>query len=218
MWGLRTKGAPRALRTTQDVARPRCCSGGAGAVGAKAAGAGAAGAEAMACPRAANISSHQLNSNISSHQLECELRVLAAHDMLPYSSHEIARIQGDHYTPLHVAVGRGDCVAIELLLGAKADAGAPTLRGWTPLILASLNNYPHVCHALRKHGVDEEATCCEGKTARYYFAHTSIYGPGEDNCDYGWENKCIVYSGVGGDAMVPDYSGVGEDVMVPDYE
>ena len=75
-------------------------------------------------------------------------------DLVPLAAGEISRIVQNRWSALHIAVGRNDTCAIEALLVAKVDVNARTTGGWTPLMLAEMNEHQAAVTALRWHGVD----------------------------------------------------------------
>ena len=76
---------------------------------------------------------------------------LAELRLLPLSECDYSRIHYERYTPLHIAVGRNDIPAMDLLLAAKADAEAITTHGWTPLMLSAMNQYTEARETLKTH-------------------------------------------------------------------
>ena len=83
----------------------------------------------------------------------------------------------DRWSALHIAVGRNNTCAIGALLVAKVDVDATTTAGWTPLMLAEVDEHqPAVC-ALRRHGVDVDAKCVLGNTAADYALHPLVAAP-----------------------------------------
>ena len=80
----------------------------------------------------------------------------------------------NRWSALHIAVGRNDTCAMEVLLVAKVDVNATTTGGWTPLMLAEMNKHQAAVRTLRKHGVDETAKCVLGNTAEDYARHPLV--------------------------------------------
>ena len=105
--------------------------------------------------------------------LGCEVCTLChqsceAAALLPLAAGEISRIVQDRWSALHIAVGRNDTCAIDALLVAKVDVDATTTAGWTPLMLAYMNEHQDAVCALRRHGVGVTAKCVLGNTAADY--------------------------------------------------
>ena len=111
--------------------------------------------------------------------LGCEVCTLChqsceAAALLPLAAGEISRIVQDRWSALHIAVGRNDTRAIDALLVAKVDVDATTTAGWTPLMLAYMNEHQDAVCALRRHGVDVTAKCVLGNTAADYARHPLV--------------------------------------------
>ena len=80
----------------------------------------------------------------------------------------------NRWSALHIAVGRNNTCAIDALLVAKVDVDATTTAGWTPLMLAYMNEHQDAVCALRRHGVDVTAKCVLGNTAADYARHPLV--------------------------------------------
>jgi ankyrin repeat protein len=57
-------------------------------------------------------------------------------------------------TPLLEAASAGNNDVVELLLGYYASIDQGNIDGYTPLIVASLNNHPRVVRTLLAHGAE----------------------------------------------------------------
>lgn len=81
------------------------------------------------------------------------------------SSNEIINIDwkndsddwSDLSTPLHISVGCGHLSCVELLLKAGANRNCTSITGYTPLLVASMRNYPAIVSALLAADADADA-------------------------------------------------------------
>ncbi len=77
---------------------------------------------------------------------------------------DINAAEADGFTALHWAAQRNDLALVDLLIGAGANAKAPTRYNITPLYLAAINGNAPMIERLLRAGADPNATSQEGQT------------------------------------------------------
>ena len=88
-------------------------------------------------------------------------------------------------TVIGIAAACGNCTIVRWCLEHQADANAPEVHGWTPLMLAAIKGHAEIAQVLLTAGVDDALRDTEGRTALMLATNAPDWAPDSDEAKEG---------------------------------